>query len=128
MNWEGRAGSGEQEQDYTFKEASSKWRKKKCVEVRTSTIVTSPPASHHSLETKGIQRYVCILNPGMCASLSKLKNMFFQKTNITASGPITSWQIDRQTVKSVTLFSWIPKSLQMKLKDTYSLEEKLIPT
>ena len=51
-----------------------------------------------------------------------------QKTNITASGPITSWQIYRQTVKSVTLFSWIPKSLQMKLKDTYSLEEKLIPT
>ena len=51
-----------------------------------------------------------------------------QQTNIMASGPITSWQIDRQTVKSVTLFSWIPKSLQMKLKDTYSLEEKLIPT
>ena len=51
-----------------------------------------------------------------------------QKTNITASGPITSWQIYWQTVKSVTLFSWIPKSLQMKLKDIYSLEEKLIPT
>ena len=54
-----------------------------------------------------------------------------QKTNITASGPITSWQIDRQTVKSVTLFfGGSPKSLQMvtaamKLKDNCSLEAKL---
>ena len=50
-----------------------------------------------------------------------------QKTKIMASGPITSWQIDGETV---TLFSWAPKSLQMvtaamKLKDTCSLEEKL---
>ena len=50
-----------------------------------------------------------------------------QKTKIMASGPITSWQIDRETM---TLFSWAPKSLQMvtaamKLKDAYSLEEKL---
>ena len=48
-----------------------------------------------------------------------------------ASGPITSWQIDRETVQPVAdLFFWAPKSLQMvtaamKLKDTYSLEEKL---
>ena len=49
-----------------------------------------------------------------------------------ASGPITSWQIDGETVEtvSVTLFFWAPKSLQMvtaamKLKDAYSLEEKL---
>ena len=55
-----------------------------------------------------------------------------QKTNIMASGPITSWEIDGETVEnSVTLyFCWTPKSLQMvtaamKLKDTYSLEEKL---
>ena len=45
-----------------------------------------------------------------------------------ASGPITSWQIDGEIVK--TLFFWAPKSLQMvtaamKLKDAYSLEEKL---
>ena len=51
-----------------------------------------------------------------------------QKTKIMASGPITSWQIDGETVR--TLFSWIPKSLQMvtaamKLKDACSLEEKL---
>ena len=51
-----------------------------------------------------------------------------QKTKIMASGPITSWQIDGETVR--TLFSCIPKSLQMvtaamKLKDACSLEEKL---
>ena len=51
-----------------------------------------------------------------------------QKTKIMASGPITSWQIDVETV--VTLFWGAPKSLQMvtaamKLKDTYSLEGKL---
>ena len=54
-----------------------------------------------------------------------------QKTNIMASGPITPWQIDGETVE--TLFLWAPKSLQMvtaamKLKDTYSLEGKLWPT
>ena len=55
-----------------------------------------------------------------------------QKTKITASGPITSWQIDgmAQWKQWETLFSWAPKSLQMviaamKLKDAYSLEEKL---
>ena len=57
-----------------------------------------------------------------------------QKTNIMASGPITSWQIDGETVKQhQTLFLGAPKSLQMliaamKLKDTYSLEEKLCST
>ena len=54
-----------------------------------------------------------------------------QKTKIMTSGPITSWEIDGKTVETVqTLFFWAPKSLQMvtvamKLKDTYSLEEKL---
>ena len=54
-----------------------------------------------------------------------------QKTKITASGPITSWQIDGETVEAVTDFIfWAPKSLQMvtaamKLKDACSLEEKL---
>ena len=48
-----------------------------------------------------------------------------------ASGPITSWQIDGETVETVgDYFFWAPKSLQMmiaamKLKDAYSLEEKL---
>ena len=54
-----------------------------------------------------------------------------QKTKIMASGPITSWQIDGETVETVRgLFFWTPKSLQMvtaamKLKDSCSLEEKL---
>ena len=54
-----------------------------------------------------------------------------QKTKIMASGPITSWQIDGETVQTVTDFIFrAPKSLQMvttamKLKDAYSLEEKL---
>ena len=51
-----------------------------------------------------------------------------QKTRIIASGPITSWEIDGETVETVSdLFFWAPKSLQMvtaamKLKDAYSLE------
>ena len=54
-----------------------------------------------------------------------------QKTKIMASGPITSWHIDGETVETVTDFIfWAPKSLQMvtaalKLKDACSLEEKL---
>ena len=56
-----------------------------------------------------------------------------QKTKIMASGPITSWQIDKQWKQRETLFWGAPKSLQMvtaamKLKDTCSLEEKLWPT
>ena len=61
-------------------------------------------------------------------------NLNFQKTEIMASSPITSWQIDGETVETVSYFIfWAPKSLQMvtaarKLKDAYSLEEKLWPT
>ena len=54
-----------------------------------------------------------------------------QKTKVMASGPITSWEIDGETVETVSDFILgAPKSLQMviaamKLKTTYSLEEKL---
>ena len=57
-----------------------------------------------------------------------------QKTKIMASGPITSWEIDEETLETVTDFIFLaPKLLQvvtaaMKLKDTYSLEVKLWPT
>ena len=58
-----------------------------------------------------------------------------QKIKIMASSPITSWQIDGETVEKQwqTLFFWAPKSLQMviaivKLKDAYSLEGRLWPT
>jgi len=85
----------------------------------------------------------------MMAEIEELKNLLMkvkeesekfdlqqniQKTKIMVSGPITSWQIDRETMKTVTdIFFWAPKSLQMvtaamKLKDACSLEEKLCPT
>ena len=56
-----------------------------------------------------------------------------QKMNIMASVPITSWEIDGETVETVTDFFWAPTSPQMvtaamKLKDAYSLEGKLHPT
>ena len=55
--------------------------------------------------------------------------LYIQKTKIMASGPITSWEIDGETVETVAIF-WAPKSLQMviaamKLKDAYSLQGKL---
>ena len=57
-----------------------------------------------------------------------------QKTKIMASCPITSWEIDGETVETASDFIfWAPKSLQIviaatKWKDTYSLEGKLCPT
>ena len=56
-----------------------------------------------------------------------------QKTKIMASGPITSWQIEKQWEQWKILFSWTPKSLQtvtvaMKFKNAYSLEEELWQT
>ena len=55
-----------------------------------------------------------------------------QNTEVIASSPITSWQINGETVETDRLFFWAPKSLQIvtsaiKLKDAYSLEEKLWP-
>ena len=64
----------------------------------------------------------------------KKKKLNIQKTKIMASGPITSWEIDGETVDTVSDFILgAPKSLQMviaaiKIKDTYSLEGKLWPT
>ena len=49
-----------------------------------------------------------------------------QKTKIMASGPITSWQIDGETMKTLTLFSWAPKSLQMVIAAMKLKEEKLM--
>ena len=57
-----------------------------------------------------------------------------QKTKIMASGPITSWQIDGETVEAVLDFIFLGSKITadgdsaMKLKDAYSLEEKLWPT
>ena len=63
--------------------------------------------------------------------VSYVKYIYYIKTKIMASGPITSWEIDGETVETVSNFIFgAPKSLQMviaamKLKDVYSLEEKL---
>ena len=59
--------------------------------------------------------------------------LIIQKTKIMASGPITSWQIDRETMETVTDFIFLGSKITadgdcMKLKDAGSLEEKLWPT
>ena len=93
-------------------------------------------------------RYVDVTNP-MAESKEELRSLLMklrvqsekaglklniQKTKIMASGPITSWQIDGETMETATdYFGGAPKSLQMataamKLKHTCSLEEKLWPT
>ena len=57
-----------------------------------------------------------------------------QKTKIMASGPITSWEIDGETVETVSDFMFLGSKItadgdcSVKLKDAYSLEEKLWPT
>ena len=57
-----------------------------------------------------------------------------QKTKIMASGPITSWEIDGETVETVSDFIFLSSKITpdgdctMKLKDAYSLKEKLWPT
>ena len=72
-----------------------------------------------------------------CQSLSHNLKLNIQKTKIMASGLITSWEIDGETMETVSdFFFWgggAPKSLQivtasMKLKDAYFLEGKLWPT
>ena len=71
----------------------------------------------------------------ICTPLFKVGlKLNIQKMKIMASGPITSWEIDGETVETVSGFIFgAPKSPQMviaamKLKDTYSLEGKLCPT
>ena len=76
-------------------------------------------------ELKSLLMNVKVESENVCLKLN------IQKMKIMASGPITSWEIDGQTVETVSDFIfWAPKSLQMvtaamKLKDTCSLEEKL---
>ena len=97
----------------------------------------------------GINNLRCADDTTVMAEIEELKSLLMkvkeesekvglklniQKTKIMVSGPITSWQIDGETVETdfacQTLFFWAPKSLQMvtaamKLKDACSLEEKL---
>ena len=79
-------------------------------------------------ELKSLLMKVKEENENVCLKLN------IQKTKIMASGAITAWQIDGETVETVADFIFgAPKSLQMviatmKLKDVYSLERKLWPT
>ena len=101
----------------------------------------------HKLESRNIKNLRCADDTTLMAqSKEELKSLLMkvkeesekvglklniQKNKIIASGPITSWEIDGETVETVTDFIlWAPKSLQMviaamKLKDAYSLDKKL---
>ena len=74
------------------------------------------------------------IQPWHYFAITLQQKLSIQKTKIMASGPITLWEIDGETVETVSDFIWgAPKSLQMviaamKLKDAYSLEGKLWPT
>ena len=85
------------------------------------------------LRTYLTNQYVILryCSPNLCKSEKVGLKLNIQKTKIMGSGPITSWQIDGETVETASDFILgAPKSLQMvtaamKLKDAYSLEEKL---
>ena len=93
----------------------------------------------YSIVTTVFSTVLCTCEEDLKSLLRKVKvesekvglKLNLQKTKIMASGPITSWEIDGETVETVSDFiCWAPKSLQtvtaaMKLKDAYSLEEKL---
>ena len=94
----------------------------------TSDMQMTPPIAESKEELKSLLMKVKEESEKVGLKLN------IQKTKIVASGRITSWQIDGEQWKQCqTLFWGAPKSLQMvtaavKLKDTYSLEEKLWPT
>ena len=91
----------------------------------TSDMQITPPLAESEKELKSLLMKVKEENKKVGIKLN------IQKTKIMASGPITSWEIDGEQWKQCqTLFWGAPKSLQMvtaamKLKDAYSLEEKL---
>ena len=98
---------------------SDSWEKKSI----TSDVDGTTPMAESKQELKSL--LMKVKKESECVGL-KLNS---QKTKIMASGPITSWQIDGETV-SVFIWGGPPKSLQMviaamKLKDTYSLQGKL---
>ena len=104
----------------------------------------SPPGSSHGIFQARVLEWVAIAfsmaeSEELKSLLMKVKEgsekvglkLNIQKTKITASAPIISWEIDGETMETVTDYFWgAPKPLQMvtaamKLKDTCSLEERL---
>ena len=90
-----------------------------------------PPEGHSYLKAEGKEELKSLLMTVKEESEKAGLNLNFQKTKIMASVPITSWQIDGETMETVTdLYFWAAESLQMviaamKLKAACSLEEKL---
>ena len=88
-------------------------------------------ADDTTLMAESKEELKCLLMNGKEESEKVGLKLNIQKMKIMASSPITSWEIDGETMETVTDFtSWSLKSLQMvttamKLKDAYSLEEKL---
>ena len=90
-------------------------------------------AQHSENEDHGI-RFHYFMGNRWGNSGKNVSDFIFLGSKINASGPITQWEIDGETVETVSDFTFgVPKSLQkmiaaMKLKDAYSLGEKLWPT
>ena len=94
--------------------------------------INNPPyADDSTLAAESIEELKSLLMKVKEESEKVGLNLNIQKTRIMASGPITSWEIDRETMETVRDFIvWTSKSLQMvtaatKLKDGFSSEEKL---
>ena len=104
--------------------------KREDAETRKISQETGPRSASRDTHNGIFKLFIALMRVKEESEKAGLK-LNIQKTRIMASSPITSWQIDGETVKKVSnLFSWVPKSLKMvtaamKLKDTCSLEEKL---
>ena len=97
---------------------------------KNAQTTTQLHSSHTTLMAESEEEPKSLLMKGKEESEKVGLKLNIQKTKIMASGPITSWAIDGETVETVSDFIFKIKSLQMvtaamKLKDTYSLEGKL---
>ena len=107
------------------------WRNKAGIKIARKNINNLRYADNTTLMAESEEELKSLLMKVKVESERVGLKLNIQKTNIMASGPIASWGIDGETVETVSDFIfWAPKSLQMvtaamKLKDTYSLEEKL---
>ena len=107
------------------------WRNKAGIKIARKNINNLRYADNTTLMAESEEELKSLLMKVKVESERVGLKLNIQKTNIMASGPIASWGIDGETVETVSDFIfWAPKSLQMvtaamKLKDAYSLEEKL---
>ena len=110
------------------------WKKQAGIKIARRNINNLRYADDHTLMAESEEELKSLLMKVEEESEKVGLKLNIQKMKIMASGPITSWEIDGETVETVSDFIFsAPKSLQMvtaamKLKDAYSLEEKLRPT